>query len=54
VAPLELSTVNNKILAVFFIGIYTAIINDFYTISAINIAVVYIAFIYKFKLLNYY
>jgi hypothetical protein len=43
-------------LAIFsFIGIYTAIINDFYTISAINIAaVVYISFIYKIKSLNYY
>ena len=52
---LELSIADTKVLAIFsFIGINTANINDFYTISAINIAVVvYIAFIYKIKSLNY-
>ena len=55
-APLELSIVDTKISAIFsFLGINTANINDFYDISAANIAVVvYIAFIYKFKSLNYY
>ena len=53
---LELSIVDTKISAIFsFLGINTANINDFYDISAANIAVVvYIAFIYKFKSLNYY
>lgn len=55
-APLELSIADTKVLAIFsFIGINTANINDLYGISTINIAVVvYIAFIYKIKSLNYY
>ena len=54
--PLELSIADTKVLAIFsFIGINTANINDLYGISTINIAVVvYIAFIYKIKSLNYY
>ena len=55
-APLELSIADTKVLAIFsFLGLNNANINDFYTISAINMAVVaYITFIYKFKSLNYY
>ena len=55
-APLELSIVDTKISAILsFLGINIANINHLYGISTINIAVVvYIAFIYKIKSLNYY
>ena len=55
-APLELSIADTKVLAIFlYIGINTANIINLWGIFTIIIeVVVYIAFIYKFKSLNYY